>query len=69
MPAPKAEDLEGVILGLLIGRRIGGEDPSALANAIASCWADALDQFVNQVQVMPGIPCSPVASVGPGKLV
>lgn len=69
MPAPKSSELEGVILGLLIGNRIGGEDPSALASAIASCWADALKQFCDQVQVAPGIACTPVLSVAPGKLI
>ncbi|MCA9702082.1 MAG: hypothetical protein KC431_31455 [Myxococcales bacterium] len=69
MGAPKSDDLEDVILGLLIGARVGGDDPDSLASAIASVWADALSQFVDQMQVAPGIACSPVATVAPGKLI
>jgi hypothetical protein len=48
---------------------LGGENAPDLAGAIAEVVAQALTLFTAQVKVMPGIPCAPGASAGPGKLI
>jgi hypothetical protein len=68
MPAPQAKQLEGIVLGLLQANGLRGENAPDLAAAIAEAWAGALDQFTQQIQVAPGIACSPAASTAPGRL-
>lgn len=68
MPAPQAAALEGIVLGLIQGQQLTGENAPDLAKAIAEALAGSLGQFVQQIQVAPGIACSPAASVAPGRL-
>lgn len=68
MPAPSSAQLEPVVLGLLQAEGLRGERAPDLAAAIAEVLAGALAQFVQQVQVAPGIACSPGATVAPGRL-
>ena len=68
MPAPQASALEGVVLGLIQAEQLTGENGPDLAKAIAEALAGCLDQFTKQVQVAPGIACTPAASAAPGRL-
>jgi hypothetical protein len=68
VPAPQASALEGVVLGLIQGQQLTGENASDLAKAIAEALAGSLDQFTQQIQVAPGIACTPAASAAPGRL-
>ncbi len=68
MPAPQKAQLEGIVLGLIQGAGLRGENAADLASAIAETLAGALDQFTQQIQVAPGIACTPAASAAPGRL-
>jgi hypothetical protein len=68
MPAPSAAQLEPLVLGFVQAAGLRGENAPELANAIATALADALAKLVQQVQVAPGIACSPAATVAPGRL-
>lgn len=74
MPAPTAQQIEGIATGALQSAGIRGEDAPGLAKALAQTTAQALTLFLNQAMVMPGIPAvapPPPGSggtVGPGML-
>lgn len=68
MPAPTKSQLEPVVNGLMAANGLNGENAPDLGGAIAEVVAQALTLFMNQVKVIPGIPCAPGASAGPGKL-
>lgn len=68
MPSPQASALEGIVLGLLRGQQLDGENAPDLAAAIAEALAGSLSQFAQQVQVAPGIACTPAATAAPGRL-
>lgn len=68
MPAPKKAQLEPVVKALMAANGLNGDNAPDLAGAIAEVVAQSLDMFMLQVQVTPGIPCSPGATAGPGKL-
>ena len=68
MPAPSKAQLEPIIKGLMMANNLRGENAPDLAGAIAEVVAQALTLFTTQVKVLPGIPCAPGASAGPGKL-
>jgi hypothetical protein len=68
MPAPQKGQLEGAILGFLQSAGLKGENAPDLASAIAETLAGALDMFVQQVQVAPGIATTPAATAAPGRL-
>ncbi|MCA9696130.1 MAG: hypothetical protein KC431_01310 [Myxococcales bacterium] len=68
MPAPQASALEGLVTGFIAAQQLTGENKSDLAKAIAEALAGCLDQFTQQIQVAPGIACTPAASAAPGRL-
>lgn len=68
MPAPTKSQLEPVVKGLVAAQSLRGENAPDLASAIAEVIAGALDLFVQQAQVAPGIACSPAATAAPGRL-
>jgi len=66
--APQASAIEGVASGLCSGNKIQGENAPDLAKALGKSIADALAQLMQRAMVMPGIPASPGATAGPGRL-
>ena len=68
MPAPNKSMLEPIIVGFMQQHGLQGKDAPALAGAIAETIATGLTLFAAQAKVAPGIPCSPGATVGPGRL-
>ena len=68
MPVPTKNQLEPIVKGLMMANGLKGENAPDLAVAIADVVAQALNMFLQQMKVMPGIPCSPGASAGPGRL-
>ena len=68
MPAPQASALEGIVLGLIQAQQLTGENAPDLAKAIAEALAGSLDTFTQQIQVAPGIACTPAATAAPGRL-
>jgi hypothetical protein len=68
MPAPQKAQLEPIIMGLVQAAGLRGENAPDLAAAIAETLAGALDQFVQRIQVAPGIAASPAATAAPGRL-
>jgi hypothetical protein len=68
MPAPTKGQLEGIVKGLMQQNGLRGENAPDLAGAIAEVVATALAMLAQQAMVAPGIPCSPAASVAPGRL-
>ena len=66
--APQAGALEGVTNGLCTGNKLRGENAPDLAKALGKAVADALAQLMQRAMVMPGIPASPGATAGPGRL-
>jgi hypothetical protein len=69
MPAPTKAQLEGIVKGLMAANGLNGENAPDLAGAIAEVVAQGLTILMAQAKVMPGIPCSPGATAGPGRLV
>jgi len=75
MPSPTAEQLTGFARSTLDSAGICGRDAPGLAQALAKTTAQALAMFLNQAQVLPGIPAAapPPAhsgsTVGPGSLI
>jgi hypothetical protein len=69
MPAPSKAQLEPIVAGFLQAEGLRGRNAPDLAAAIAEAWAGALQQFVTQALVAPGIACSPGASTAPGRLI
>ena len=74
MPSPTADQLAGFARSTLDSAGIRGRDAPGLARALAKTIAQALAMFLNQAQVLPGIPASapPPANsgstAGPGSL-
>ena len=69
MPAPTKSQLEPIVKGLMMQNGFQGEHASNLASAIAEVVAGALSSMASQVQVAPGIPTTPAATAGPGRLI
>jgi hypothetical protein len=67
--APPRPLLQPIALGFLSAGGIRGENAPDLAGAIAETLSTTLTQMMSRLQVTPGIPCSPGASAGPGRLV
>jgi len=67
--APPKPLLKGLALGFLQAGGIRGENAPDLADALADTLNQTLTQMMSRLQVTPGIPCSPGASAGPGRLV
>jgi hypothetical protein len=68
MPAPSKAQLEPLVKAFMLQNGLQGKDAPALAGAIAEVIAQALTMMTLQVQVAPGIACSPAATVAPGRL-
>ena len=68
MPAPTKEQIEPIAKGLMQQNGLKGQDAPSLAEAIAEVTAAALDQMLSSVSVAPGIPATPAATAGPGRL-
>ncbi|MCG8422776.1 MAG: hypothetical protein MJE77_33085 [Proteobacteria bacterium] len=68
MPAPTKAQLEPIVSGFMQQNGLRGENAPDLAGAIADVVAQSLTMFMSQVKVAPGIPCSPAATAGPGRL-
>lgn len=66
--APQAGAIEGISNGLCSGNKLQGEHAPDLAGALGKTIADALAQLMQRALVAPGIPVSPAASAGPGRL-
>lgn len=69
MPAPTKAQLEPIVKTLMMANNLRGKNAPDLAVAIAAVVTQSLALFATQAKVMPGIPCAPGASAGPGKLV
>ena len=69
MPAPTKSQLEPIVAGLLQQNGLRGENIPDLAGAIAEVIAQSLTMLMTQAKVAPGIPCSPGATVAPGRLI
>ncbi|HSC81560.1 MAG TPA: hypothetical protein VLC08_14480 [Chitinolyticbacter sp.] len=67
-PVPLASSVEGAAKGFMQRDGLRGEHAPDFAQAMANTVDLALTQFAAQVMVAPGIPCSPGASAGPGRL-
>jgi hypothetical protein len=74
MPAPTAQQIEGIAFAALQGAGLRGEHAADLARALAQAASQALTLFLNQAMVLPGIPAAvdPVSgsgsTAGPGLL-
>lgn len=68
MPAPSKAQLQPLVEGFMQQNELRGQDAPALAGAIAEVIAQALNLLMAQAKVAPGIPCSPGATAGPGRL-
>ena len=66
MPAPTAQQLEGIASGALQSAGIRGQDAPGLAKALAQSTAQALSLFLSQAQVLPGIPAAAPPPPGSG---
>lgn len=66
--APQASALEGIANGLCSGNKLQGENAPDLAGALGKTIADALAQLMQRALVAPGIPATPAATAGPGRL-
>ena len=66
---PGASLIEPLASGFLAAKGIRGENAPDLADALADTLNQTLTQMMSRLQVTPGIPCSPGASAGPGRLV
>jgi len=69
MPAPTKSQLEPVVKGLMAANGLNGEKAPDLAGVIAEVVAQGLTIFMSQVKVQPGIPTTPGATAGPGRLI
>lgn len=66
--APAKPMLEPLILGFLQAEGLRGENIPDLADAMAQTLSNALTQMMSRLMVTPGIPSSPGATAGPGRL-
>jgi len=60
--------VEPIALSALSRYKLQGEASRNLAGAIAQVTASALTMLLSSVSVLPGIPSTPAASAGPGRL-
>jgi hypothetical protein len=67
--APVKAQLEPIVMGFLQAEGLRGANAKDLASAIAETLAGTLSQMMSRLQVSPGIPCTPAASAGPGRLI
>ncbi len=67
-PPANKPALEAVALAALDQGNLKGEASPKLAGALAQVTATALDMLAASVQVAPGIPSTPAATSGPGRL-
>ena len=67
--APAKPMLQPLILGFLQAGGIRGQNAPDLAGAMAETLSNALTQMMTRLKVTPGIPSSPGATAGPGRLV
>jgi hypothetical protein len=67
--APQPAAIEGVVGGLCTGNKLQGAHAPDLAKALAKAVADALTQLMQKAKAVPGIPASPGATAGPGRLI
>lgn len=74
MPAPTASQIEPLVMAALASANIQGDAAAGLSSAVAETTAAALQMFVAQAMVMPGIavvappPTGTGSTVGPGLL-
>lgn len=68
MPPPTKAQIKPFIDALFVAKGFTGKNIYDLSDVIADSLAQSMTMFRMQVLVMPGIPTSPVATVGPGKL-
>lgn len=74
MPAPTADQIEGIAAAALQSRGLRGQDAPGLAKALAQTCGHSLALFLTQAQVLPGIPAAvdPLSgsgsTAGPGML-
>lgn len=68
MPAPTKQQLQPIVESLMNQNEIQGRDAQALAGALAEVIADALGELLSQATVAPGIPATPTATIGSGRL-
>jgi hypothetical protein len=73
MPTPTAAQIEGLATAALQAAGLRGEQAPGLAQAMAEVFAQALQLFAAQTQVLPGIPAAVAQSgsgstTGPGRL-
>lgn|GEM_PF-795408 len=66
--APAKPMLQPIALGFLMAGGIRGENAPDLAGAMAETLSNALTQMMTRLKVSPGIPSSPGATAGPGRL-
>lgn len=67
--APAKATLEPLAMGFLFAGEIRGQNAKNLAGALAETIANALTQTMSRLKVLPGIPCTPGATAGPGRLI
>jgi hypothetical protein len=65
---PQKAQLQSIVHSLLDAGGLRGEKAGALAGAIAEIVAESLLLFGQRVLVLPGIACTPTATVAPGRL-
>jgi hypothetical protein len=65
---PQASAIEGMVKAAFAAEQVNGETLSDLVGVIAGTVADALTQLSTMALVQPGIPCTPAATAGPGRL-
>ncbi|QSQ23225.1 hypothetical protein JY651_50515 [Pyxidicoccus parkwayensis] len=66
--APAKPMLQPLCLGFLQAEGLRGENIPDLAGAMAETLSNALTQMMSRLKVTPGIPASPGATAGPGRL-
>lgn len=66
--APAKPMLQPIALSFLQAGGIRGENAPDLAGAMAETLSNALTQMMTRLKVSPGIPSSPGATAGPGRL-
>jgi hypothetical protein len=66
--APAKPALQPLVFGFLQAEGLRGENIPDLAGALAETLSNALNALMTQVQVSPGIACTPAATAAPGRL-
>lgn len=67
--APTRAVLQSPAMGFLAASGIQGQHAKDLAGALADTIANAFTQTMSRLKVLPGIPCTPAATAGPGRLI